>query len=71
MSLASLVIFLFECLAIHKLFLKYFGKSEGISIEEFIGRASLPDVLRMRWHSISAFLALCLISIGQLTGVPK
>lgn len=66
MTKAAFAIFICEFVSIHYLYVKYFGRSVGIEVEEFLMRASLDDVLRMRSHSISAFLALCIMTMGRL-----
>ena len=60
-------IFLFEAYAVVKLDLKYRKEGEGfLSVEEFLARASLEDIIRLRYHSIASWLALGFMTIGSL-----
>jgi hypothetical protein len=66
MTKAALAISICEWMSIHYLFVKYFGESVGISMEEFLSRASLEDIIRLRHHTINAWLALCVLTMGRL-----
>lgn len=66
MTKAALAIFICECVSIHFLYEKYFGKSYGVEVVEFLFRASLEDIIKMRHHTVTGFLALCLMTMGRL-----
>lgn len=66
MTKAGFAIMICEMVSIHFLYKKYFGQSANITIEEFLSRASLEDIIKMRHHSINGFLAMCVMTIGRL-----
>lgn len=64
MIAAALIIFSIEIAAMRAIAQKYTRDDEDlIEVEEFISRASLEDIVRMRHHSITSFIAFCLLSI--------
>lgn len=65
---AAFVIFLIEATGLTRIVRKYQQEGDrGIpSVDEFIARASFEDVLRARVHSVNAFTALCVMTIGSL-----
>lgn len=66
MLLAAFIIFWLEILAIYWLEQKYCRPGEEkISVEEFICRASLDDILRYRHHAISSWIALGVMTISS------
>lgn len=70
MTQAGFIIVLFEFWGIHKLFKKHFpNKVTKATIEEFIYRAPLEDVLRLTVHQRCAFFGLCLMTMGRLFNV--
>ena len=70
MTKAGLAIMICEMISIHFLYKKYFGNSgrslSEITPEEFMSRASLQDIIKMRHHSVNGFLALCIMTMGRL-----
>ncbi len=63
---AALAILIIEFMVMHFLIKKYFGRSSNITIEEFIFMASLEDIIKMRHHSVSGFLALCVATMARM-----
>jgi hypothetical protein len=67
MTKAGLAIFILEIIGIWRLFKKYFGDQAGpATIEEFLARATLEDVIRLTIHQRGAFFGLCLATMGRL-----
>jgi hypothetical protein len=67
MILAAITIFFMEIGALWWLEQKYCREDETtISIDEFITRATLDDILRHRHHAISAWIALGTAAIASI-----
>lgn len=65
----SLVMLVWEMRAILLIELRYCRDwSELVStpVEDLISRMSLEDIIRLRHHSVMAWLALCLMTMGRL-----
>lgn len=66
MTLAALFIFTMEIFALRILECKYHrAGEESISVEEFIARASFDDILRHRFHALTAWIALGIMTIAS------
>lgn len=64
MILASILIFFLSLIAMRDIARKYHREGEtDISVDEFIARAGLDDIIRMRHFSLSAWSALGLMTI--------
>lgn len=68
MTLAGFFILTLEATAIYRLYSKYFREGEvaGATVEEFLSRATLEDIIKMNVHQAGAFYALCIMTMGRL-----
>jgi hypothetical protein len=63
MTLSALALWLLEVLALMAIVSKY---SKYLEVDEFLSRANLEDLLRVRHHSVNAFCLLCIATMGRL-----
>lgn len=66
-TLTALALFMLESHAIYSLDRKYMREGETrLTVDEFIVRATLQDILLMRHHVISSWLLLGIATMGTL-----
>lgn len=66
MTLGAFFIFAMSLTSIHYLEKKYWRPGEDrITVEEFIYRASLDDILRHRYHAITGWIAMGIMTIAS------
>jgi hypothetical protein len=68
MTLAGFCITAIEIMSIELLFHKYFPEG-GATVEQFICRAPIEDVVKLTIHQRSAFFGMCILSMGRLFNV--
>ena len=68
MTYAGFVIMIVEFMNIELLFRKYFPEG-GATVEQFICRAPIQDVIRLTIHQRNGFMGLCIMSMGRLFNV--
>jgi len=66
MTKAGLAIFICEYISIVMLFRKHFGSFIDVSIDEFLNRAPLSDIIIMSIRQRNLFVGLCLMTMGRL-----
>ena len=67
MIAACLVIFSMEIYAVLALFRKYRSPNEDdLTNEDFLSRCSLEDLIKLRYHVNSVWLALGMMTMGTL-----
>ena len=66
MTKAGLAICICEGISIGMLFCKHFGSFVDISIEEFLSRAPLTDIIIFQIRQRNLFVGLCLLTMGRL-----
>ena len=70
MGKAGLAIFICETYCIAQLMRKYYGDDwKSYSVEEFLMRASLEDVLMFSVRARSGWIGFCLMTMGRLFNV--